>query len=377
MDFRNISDSELLKQMSALVQSERKLTAEIIEFIKEIDRRKLYISLGFTSLFDYMTRHLGYTPGSAQRRIDSARLLRDVPELKAQIQTGELNLSQLSAVARAVREKQKTASVSLEDKRELIHAIQSQDLLTSEQTIAQMLDLPVKEKEIKLFQQDESVRIELTLSKQQYALLEEVKALMSHVNPNPTVSDLFEYLAKRWIKQKTGAVGSVTENKNQKTVTAKMAVEKNRAAASNKRYIPSAIRKQILQRSTGCQWKTEGKQCGSRFQPQIDHIQPIWAGGESTPENLQLLCAHHNRMKYRIESNRIWRAHMKLRPRVHGSLESRQVPLLPRVLFRPKLKRMRHGRDSAVEALSREHLVNRIPRLVIILMPVIVNTQPV
>jgi 5-methylcytosine-specific restriction endonuclease McrA len=35
---------------------------------------------------------------------------------------------------------------------------------------------------------------------------------------------------------------------------------------------------------------------------QAEHIKPRWAGGEDNPENLTVLCAEHNRQKYREQA---------------------------------------------------------------------------
>lgn len=190
MDLNFLSDAVFLERFSFAVHSERKVTAEVIEYVKEMDRRRSYLSLGYTSLFQFMTERLGYTPGSAQRRIDSARMLREIPELKETLESGELNLMQISTLARAVREKEKTTTVSAVEKREILEAIKSQNVLKSEQTIAHMLDVPVKNREIKRVQQDESVRMEITFSNEQMELFAQVKSLISHTHPNPSMVEL-------------------------------------------------------------------------------------------------------------------------------------------------------------------------------------------
>jgi hypothetical protein len=35
---------------------------------------------------------------------------------------------------------------------------------------------------------------------------------------------------------------------------------------------------------------------------QVDHIQPQWAAGSHHPDNLQILCGPHNRLKYQKEA---------------------------------------------------------------------------
>src|SRR5690606_1326090 len=83
------------------------------------------------------------------------------------------------------------------------------------------------------------------------------------------------------------------------------ATSKNsRQSSSPRKHIPVATKRAVYQRDKCCQWRNPrtGRVCGSKFQLQIDHIRPIWAEGENNPENLQLLCATHNRMKYKIEA---------------------------------------------------------------------------
>ncbi len=44
---RAVSNDALLTSLRELVATERKTTAEILEFIREVDRRQLYLKNGF------------------------------------------------------------------------------------------------------------------------------------------------------------------------------------------------------------------------------------------------------------------------------------------------------------------------------------------
>src|SRR5580693_8569329 len=101
----NQVDTELIARFEKLVSLERRTTADIIDCLKEIDRRRIYLQLGHTSLFSYLTKGLGYTPSSAQRRIDAARLLQTLPEIKNDLESGSLNLMQISMLSQAIRQK--------------------------------------------------------------------------------------------------------------------------------------------------------------------------------------------------------------------------------------------------------------------------------
>ncbi len=65
-------------------------------------------------------------------------------------------------------------------------------------------------------------------------------------------------------------------------------------------HIPAETNRAVHCRDKCCQWvdPVTGRKCGSTFQLQIDHRQPIWAGGTDDISNLQILCAAHNRAKY-------------------------------------------------------------------------------
>ena len=95
-ELKRLSNYKLLSQTKTLVQKERKLNIFILQHLQEIELRKLYLEKGFSSLFDYAVRELGYSSGAAYRRIKAMRLCRDIPETKAQIELGKLNLSTAS-----------------------------------------------------------------------------------------------------------------------------------------------------------------------------------------------------------------------------------------------------------------------------------------
>jgi len=92
----SLSDSHLLSQTKLLVQKERKITVEVLEHLCEIDQRKLYLKRGFSSLFNYATKELGYSEGSTYRRINAMKLCREFPETTFKIQNGNLNLTTAS-----------------------------------------------------------------------------------------------------------------------------------------------------------------------------------------------------------------------------------------------------------------------------------------
>ena len=91
-----IGNDELLVALSGLVRREHDLMSDLLAHLAELDERRLYLDLGFTSLFAYCTEALGFCKSSAGRRIAVARTCRKYPEAFIRIARGELQLSVLS-----------------------------------------------------------------------------------------------------------------------------------------------------------------------------------------------------------------------------------------------------------------------------------------
>ena len=196
---------QIVEKLKQLVASERKITAEIIEHIQEIDQTKIFVELGYPTLFLFLTSEIGYSSSAAQRRIEAARILSAVPEVKEDIKSGSINLSQVALVAQSLRQKKKEnpfMQMMPEDKRDLLASIKDQTYENSQKIISKSLDLEIKAHDRKTVQKDESVRLEVTLTKEQMQAFNKVKSLMSHVNPSASVAEVFEYLANDYLKRK-------------------------------------------------------------------------------------------------------------------------------------------------------------------------------
>ena len=88
-----LSDRELLRETSKLVRHERHLQGAIIDHLTEIGARGLYLERGFSSLFDYTVRELGYSDAAAARRIGAMRLCADQADAREGLRDGSLTLS--------------------------------------------------------------------------------------------------------------------------------------------------------------------------------------------------------------------------------------------------------------------------------------------
>jgi hypothetical protein len=90
-----LSNDALLHQLHVIVGSHRRVTAELIQHLGEVDTRRLHVDKGFASLFSYCVDLLHFSEDEACRRIEAARLARRFPVIYALLQTGTASLTVL------------------------------------------------------------------------------------------------------------------------------------------------------------------------------------------------------------------------------------------------------------------------------------------
>ena len=166
---KTLTDHDLNQKVKNLAINERKLTKEILLYIAEVDKRRLYLRMAYTSLYEYLTKEIGYSEGAAQRRIDAARLMHKVPEVSSKIEDGSLHLAQISKVQKICRhiKKESGAPVDLATQRIVLEKLENKTSIETDLILAQEFQIEVKATERKVIQQDESIRIELTLTKEE------------------------------------------------------------------------------------------------------------------------------------------------------------------------------------------------------------------
>jgi 5-methylcytosine-specific restriction endonuclease McrA len=69
-----------------------------------------------------------------------------------------------------------------------------------------------------------------------------------------------------------------------------------RRRTEDTRYVPAAIRRMVWQRDGGrCTFVSEsGHRCEARTCLELDHIDPVARGGQTTPDRMRLCCRAHN-----------------------------------------------------------------------------------
>ncbi len=299
INLKYISNDELLFRTETLVQTERKIMHLVLTHVLEIMDRKLYADMGFDSMYTMMTKKYGYSEPSALRRIDAAKLLRKVPDVAERLKAGTLNLSQAVLLQKCLESEAKKGELVSEVKtQEILEKLENCNRFESRQVLAKEFDLPLKIQEIVRPQKDESVRLEITFTKEQFEELKKAKSLLSHIAHTGSLAEVISVLASKFNHSKLGKPVHSVQIKNPIKSQSEAATEFKKAMPANKKrpHIPVHLKRKLYLEAKGCcQYQNpDGSRCGSEFQIQIDHVTPVAWGGTTSAENLRLLCRTHN-----------------------------------------------------------------------------------
>ena len=271
MKLSTLSNEELTTSLKKLVEVERETTLAVLFHLIELERRGSYRELGYSSLFDYCRRALGYSEGSAYRRISAARCIREQPELGELFKVGNVSLCSIATAEKSLRE-QKTKPLELvgKSKREVQVLVAKHSPIKKTPEVIRPVYIKPAEAEC--------YSLKFTLSKEDYECFQEVRNRMSNaLGRELTLEAVFSRVLRQVAK---------TPRKTKK-------LKGNRT-----RYIPRAVKEAVSTRDHGqCTFVSEhGIRCCEKKYLHLDHVVSFAVGGSNEASNLRLRCPAHNRL---------------------------------------------------------------------------------
>lgn len=271
MHLNHLTDKQLLSDTKHLALEEQKLNLRLLTHLKEIDKRKLYSDLGYSSLFNYIVMELGYSNSAAMRRINSCRVLAEFPEIEKKVADGGLSLTNLALAANTFK---KENIIDKETKKEILSSIENSSTRDCEKKLEKIKNplLQIETKNLHV--------ISVSVPEDVFQKFEKIRGLFAsqRLSKEDIFSKMFEITLKH-LEIKRFSTSS-----------------KLPPSASQNRYIPAGLRKHVYERDKVCQ------KCGSSWDLEIDHIIAVALGGKTELENLRLLCRNCNQ-RSRITSN--------------------------------------------------------------------------
>lgn len=333
----SISDKELLSRIEQLRRTERETTVEILRHLNEIERRGLYLRLGYSSMFAYCTGHLRYSESAAGRRVQVARCLRQFPEIALFLERGEVTVVTVSLVASILT--RSTANELLEKIRGKtqaeVEAIASafrppvalRDRVRPVTVAAPLQEMVARESELvnpvanySHCGSEKTPNTPAVISKLLIQFLadeafmekyREACALLSNKIPKLSFEAVFSELLNEFIERHSP---NAKEARREQRVSVPKRLPRR---DDDRSAVPARTRDAVLVRDKRqCTYIGEGgRQCRETRHLHVDHIKPVARGGTNDVSNLRLLCAWHNQ----LEADRILGKAMMDRSRGIGS----------------------------------------------------------
>lgn len=301
MDLRGLTDKILHEKTQALVKSEREVTLQVLQHLREVERRSLFATLSYSSLFEYAVKELKYSESAALRRISSMRLLRELPELEKKVGSGSLALSTLSQAQSFFRQEK----TQVAEKREILSTLENKSAREVERELLSRSSEPEKlVKERVRVVSATHTELKFLVEEDFMSEVQELRALLSHRLPNASLKELIAYALKQTLKElrpKEPKEKVVVKNQSiaptleAKRVAVQQVPTPPTSELKNTRYIQAEVKRQVWKRDQGqCSFKCQGRRCEAKHFLEFDHIKPFALGGEATVENLRLRCRTHN-----------------------------------------------------------------------------------
>ena len=359
LTLHDVPDDELLRRLDELVRQSRRIEADLVAHIGEVDERRLFARQAFPSMFVYCTQALHLSEAEAYRRITVARAARRHPELLAMLRDGRLHLSGMallvplltpqnreSVLARAThRSKREIEELvaelmprpdvpsgmrKLPDRRRGPVPPGAPSTLTAESTVD-----PALSPRAELFPGTVGVvaRSQVNAAPTGHGASAGVGPTASLALPLPArlrpavveplsparykvqftaSAELHDKLERLQALMRTqvqhGDLGAIIDFAVSQTLERLEARRFAKATAPRKslretdkapasRHVPAAVRRAVRKRDQGrCRFVDEqGRRCTERHRLEFHHRHPFGMGGDHSPGNISLMCAAHNR----------------------------------------------------------------------------------
>ncbi len=319
----HLTDPQLIHALSRCVRDERGSTAVLVAHLAEMDARRLHLSLGFSSLFEYCCQVLRLSESATCKRIDVARVARRFPALLDRLADGALTLTSARLVG---------PHLTAENHGELIAAAAGLRKRAVEEMLARRFPKPdvatlvrklpatapalplpappletpdgtsppAREAPGALLARVQSppprppatplsadrYQIRFTASAATWKKLQVARDLLRHTVPSGDVGEIFDRALTALIddlaRKKCGAVTKAAHG--------------GRDSAARSRHVPAKVRRVVWTRDQGrCAFVgSSGRRCQERGRLEFHHVEPYAVGGSATVANIELRCRAHN-----------------------------------------------------------------------------------
>ena len=328
---QSIPDDELLRRLAELLRQSRRIEADFVAHIGEVEERRLYAREASPSMFVYCTEVLHLSEPEAYLRITVARASRKHPVLLALLEDGRLHLTGIALLAPHLTKENRDLLLkrathrSKRQVQELIAEIaprpdvpavmrklpqrgRAQPTLSPGlEAIAPLVELrpdgvdsPAPVLKPITFAGKGSTAIVEPLSPARYKVqftasaelqdkLARLQALMRAQVPDGDLAAIIEQAVTEKLER-------LEARRFAKTKAPRKGLAETDIPSSSSRCIPAAVRRAVHERDGDrCRYVNEqGRRCPERGRLEYHHRHPFGLGGEPSVRNIVLMCHAHN-----------------------------------------------------------------------------------
>ncbi|MCX5797192.1 MAG: hypothetical protein NTY77_17010 [Elusimicrobia bacterium] len=320
MDLSELSDETLLGKVEALAETERFSLIDLLLHLGELDQRDACQKRGYSSVFAYLTRRLGYAESDAIRRVRTARAARKYPSILRMLASGELHLVSVAmleplltsenherllrrASRRSTREVERLVAELAPAEKEPRDRIRALPTATSSQdadppaaaapqvgaALSPAFELfALSNATVPQKMGDRRVVFTFSAGEQVQEWFETARDLLRHRFPLGRLEDVVGEALRRLVEEELP--GKLVRSKEPMP------------SSSESRHIPKRVQDEVWRRDSGrCAYiGSDGVRCGETAWLEWDHVVPFaWGGPSNDPANIRLLCRSHNQSEAR------------------------------------------------------------------------------
>ena len=287
----HLADDSLLDSLHLRARQGCQDTADLLADIGETARRKLYVHHGYPSMEAYCVRVLHFSHDAAKKRVQVARKGWWLPVIFEAIADGRVHLSGMARLVPFLDE---------ENVHELIEAATHRTCRDIELVLAERFPRAVVAEAVeevaggaaRHFSNRSGVKplapgrhlVQFTIGDADLEQLQYALQLLSHRNPEGNLAFLNRVAVDLLITELENQKLGITDD------------PRDTPPSASGRTIPRAVRRQVVERDGWqCSYVSPaGRRCESRWLLEFDHVHEFARGGESTADNVRLLCRAHN-----------------------------------------------------------------------------------
>jgi 5-methylcytosine-specific restriction endonuclease McrA len=306
MQHTSLSDEELVSQIAALCLHGRRLDAQLIVYLIEVEDRALDKRSACSSMWAFCIERLGMSESETSPRLNAARLVRRFPSVLGRLERGDIHLSALRQLARFLNEENVDAILDAakgKTRAQLEEMIARRfprpDAPPVEIPVAPSITMPsdpdagaspppppaVRRCPARIEPLSASgVLVQMTMSAAGYADLKRAKELLGHCVPDGDTLKVIERALRTLVED-------LEKSRRAKASRPRASVRPSKAG-----HIAAATRREVFARDgEQCTYMdSEGRRCECRMRLELDHIHPRALGGGDNASNLRARCRAHN-----------------------------------------------------------------------------------